>query len=158
MPELTISYDVFEDVNDLPGIEQQLLAEATQALDYSYAPYSGFHVGAAALLADGSVARGWNTENAAYPMCLCAEPACLAAAASLRPGMPVLVMAITVRNPKKAVRQPASPCGPCRQQLLEHEQRFGVALRLILRGEAGPAWVFGSAGSLLPFGFGGEVL
>ncbi|MEM9259221.1 MAG: cytidine deaminase [Bacteroidota bacterium] len=113
---------------------------------------------AAARLADGTVVTGWNTENAAYPMCVCAEPATLAAAASQRPGMPVVAMAITVKSGGQPLDQPASPCGSCRQQLHEHETRFGQKIRLILRGETGPIFVFASAGDLLPFGFSGDLL
>ncbi|MEL7163643.1 MAG: cytidine deaminase, partial [Bacteroidota bacterium] len=119
---------------------------------------SNFRVAAAARLQDGTIVTGWNTENAAYPMCLCAEPATLAAAASTRPGMPVVAMAITVRSAGKTISEPASPCGSCRQQLHEHETRFGQPMKLILRGETGPVLVFDSAGHLLPFGFSGDLL
>jgi len=158
MPIHTITYESFPGPGDLPQADQELLSAAQNALGNSYSPYSNFKVAAAALLEDGTVVTGWNTENAAYPMCICAEPATLAAAASQRPGMPVVAMAITVKSPNQLLEEPASPCGSCRQQLHEHENRFGTKMRLILRGEAGPVYVFDSAGALLPFGFGGELL
>lgn len=158
MPELIIQYDVFESPEDLPEQDQTLLAEAAKARQYSYSPYSNFKVGAAARLSDGSVATGWNTENAAYPMCICAEPATLAAAANLRPNTPVVAMAITVKSANQLINQPASPCGSCRQQLAEHEQRYATKIRLILRGEAGPVYVLKSAETLLPFGFSADLL
>lgn len=158
MPLHTITYQSHPSPEDLPAEDAALLETARAALQHSYSPYSNFKVAAAALLEDGTIVTGWNTENAAYPMCLCAEPAVLAAAASQRPGMPVVAMAITVKSPTQILSEPASPCGSCRQQLHEHENRFGTTMKLILRGESGPVYVFASAGALLPFGFSGELL
>ena len=158
MPTHTISYESFTTPEDLPSEDKHLLATAQTALPNAYAPYSNFQVAAAARLEDGTIVTGWNTENAAYPMCLCAEPATLAAAASQRPGMAVVAMAITVKSANQVLDQPASPCGSCRQQLAEHEGRFGQPIRVILRGEAGPVYVFEAASDILPFGFSGKLL
>ena len=158
MPKHTITYQSHNGPEDLTKPDQELLAAAQKALQHSYAPYSKFNVAAAARLNNGAMVTGWNTENAAYPMCLCAEPATLAAAASQHPGVPVVAMAITVRSAGQTVDQPASPCGSCRQQLFEHETRFGTPVRLILRGETGPVYIFDSAADLLPFGFAGNLL
>jgi cytidine deaminase len=89
--------------------DQELLALAQSAAENAYAPYSNFHVGAAALLRDGRVITGVNVENAAYPLGVCAERCALsrAAAEGARPG-DVEAVAIT-----------ASPCGGCRQWLAE---------------------------------------
>lgn len=158
MPTHSISYTSFDQPGNLDSEDQELLTAAASALEHSYSPYSKFQVAAAARLEDGTIVSGWNTENAAYPMCVCAEPATLAAAASQRPGMPVVAMAITVKSGNLTVGIPVSPCGSCRQQLAEHEGRFGRKMKLILRGETGPVYVFDSAGDLLPFGFSGELL
>jgi cytidine deaminase len=92
--------------------DDELYHLASQAAEAAYAPYSRFHVGAAAVGRDGRVVTGVNVENAAYPLGICAERAALArgVAEGLRPG-DVEAVAIT-----------ASPCGGCRQWLLE----FGV--------------------------------
>ncbi|MCP9236855.1 cytidine deaminase [Lewinella sp. JB7] len=156
--QLTVSYTEFPDPADLPAADRELLDAATTALPTSYAPYSNFRVAAAARLRDGTIVTGANIENAAYPMCICAEPNALAAAASLKPGMPVVSMAVTVKAPGRILSAPASPCGSCRQILSEHESRFGHQLRLILRAETGPTYVFDRASDLLPFGFSGELL
>ncbi len=89
--------------------DQELLELAQAASANAYAPYSNYHVGAAALLRDGRVVTGVNVENAAYPLGVCAERCALsrAAADGVRPG-DVEVVAIT-----------ASPCGGCRQWLAE---------------------------------------
>ena len=153
-----IAYNTYSEVNLLAAADQALLAAATAALPRSYSPYSNFKVAAAARLEDGTVVAAANTENAAYPMCICAEPSAMAVAAALRPGQPVVAMAITVRAPGRILSAPASPCGSCRQILSEHESRFGHRMRLILRAESGPVYVFDSASDLLPFGFSGELL
>jgi cytidine deaminase len=92
--------------------DDDLLARADDAARRAYAPYSGFHVGAAVLARDGRVLAGTNVENAAYPLGTCAETAALAAAVSAgyRPG------------DLEAVAITASPCGGCRQRL--HEFRL----------------------------------
>jgi cytidine deaminase len=158
MPQHTISYESYASPEDLTAADKSLLQTAKSALSHSYSPYSKFQVAAAARLEDGTVVTGWNTENAAYPMCICAEPATLAAAASQRPGMAVVAMAITVKSAGQVLAEPASPCGSCRQQLHEHETRFEQPIKLILRGEEGPVFVFDRAGDLLPFGFSGSQL
>lgn len=158
MPQHLIEYESYPSNACLAPSEQALLTAATNALPHSYAPYSNFRVAAAALLEDGTTVTGTNIENAAYPMCICAEPNAMAAAASIRPGMPVVAMAITVKAPGRILDAPASPCGACRQVLSEHESRFGHKMRLILRAETGPVFVFESASVLLPFGFSGKLL
>jgi len=87
----------------------ELLAAADAAATRAYAPYSGFHVGCALLVHDGRVIEGVNVENAAYPLGVCAERAAFSRAITegLRPG-DFAVAAIT-----------ASPCGGCRQWLIE---------------------------------------
>jgi cytidine deaminase len=89
--------------------DEGLLAAADEAAVRAYAPYSRFHVGCAVLTRDGEVVRGVNVENAAYPLGICAERAAFGRAISegRRPG-DFVAAAIT-----------ASPCGGCRQWLLE---------------------------------------
>jgi cytidine deaminase len=85
--------------------DRELLERAEAASARAYAPYSDFHVGAAARTRDGRVFEGVNVENAAYPLGICAEKAALSRAVSdgVRPGE-VEALAVT-----------ASPCGGCRQ-------------------------------------------
>ena len=89
--------------------DRELLARADAAAIRAYAPYSKFHVGAAVLTRDGRVVEGVNVENAAYPLGICAERAAFARAIAEghRPG------------DFEAVAITASPCGGCRQWLLE---------------------------------------
>lgn len=142
----------------LPSNEQALLTAANAALDKAYAPYSNFQVGAAVLLDNGETLSGANFENAAYPMCLCAERSALATAISTYPDAKVLQMAIRVRNPKKPVTTPAAPCGACRQVMVEAEYRQQGDMKIFLQGESGPVYVLPSAKILLPFYFDGSFL
>ena len=153
-----IAFEEYASRSELPADERQLLDLAVSNLTAAYAPYSHFQVSAAALLSDGSLFTGTNCENAAYPMCLCAERTLLATCFTQKPRERVVKMAITVRNVHNPVTVPASPCGACRQVFHETEQRQKGGIRLILQGETGPIWVFGRSGDLLPFGFGGELL
>ena len=102
--------------------DQRLFEQATEAAERAYAPYSGFHVGAAVRASDGRVIEGVNVENAAYPLGMCAERTAIARAVSegYRPG-DLEVLAVT-----------ASPCGGCRQWLVE----FGIE-RIVYRTARG---------------------
>lgn len=101
-----------------------LLEAAWRAREHAHAPYSRFQVGAALLGSDGTVHGGCNVENAAYPLCLCAERGALSAAVAdgLRPGG--LVAAVVVTE----VAQLTPPCGACRQALVEFAESLPVLL------------------------------
>ena len=82
---LTIKYKEYPSVDALGVADAELMRRAVAATDGAYAPYSGFRVGAAVRLADGSVVVGSNQENAAYPSGLCAERTAIFAASAQRP-------------------------------------------------------------------------
>jgi cytidine deaminase len=151
--KITTTVRVYETPEELPPLHRNLLREAKRALDKAYAPYSGFKVGAAVLLDNGETVSGGNQENAAYPMCLCAERTALSAAASLFSGLAVQAIAITVRNEKKETNRPAAPCGACRQVISEMEDRQGKPMSVILQGESGEIYVLDSGKDLLPLSF-----
>ena len=92
-----------------------LLALARAARGHAYAPYSGFHVGAAVLARDGRTFGGCNVENASYGLCNCAERTALfsAVAAGCRPG-DVVAIAVVADTPEEV-----APCGACRQVMAE---------------------------------------
>ena len=102
---------------------------------HSYAPYSRFSVGAAVLLANGETVCGSNQENAASPSGLCAERTALFFANSHYPDIAVTAIAIAARNEKgEFVEQPVSPCGTCRQVMMESQCRGSQPLRILLYG------------------------
>ena len=104
---------------ELSEEERRLVDAAKEATARSYAPYSRFHVGAAALLANGIIVSGSNQENAAYPSGTCAERTTLFYANSQYPDQPVKALAIAARNASGFLDSPIPPCGACRQVLLE---------------------------------------
>jgi cytidine deaminase len=154
--KVSISYDVYESGEELGKDDAALLQRAIGATDIAYAPYSNFRVGAAALLENGEIVVGSNQENASYPVGLCAERVLLSAVSSVYPDVPIKTMAITYRSESGKSNRPISPCGVCRQTLVEYEARFKRPIRLILGGMEGKIWIIPQAGSLLPFGFSGE--
>lgn len=102
----------------LTDYRADLIAAARGAMDSAYAPYSGFHVGAALLFDDGAIVTGANFENASYGLSLCAETvACsIAAHAGRRGGL----LAVAVLGGMAGrVDAAISPCGRCRQILNE---------------------------------------
>lgn len=147
------SYDVYDSVAELDEQDALLLNEARKVTAVAYAPYSNFHVGAAALLDNGEIVKGTNQENASYPVGLCAERSLLASAASLFPGVAINTMAISYHNLNGNSDRPISPCGMCRQSLVEYEERVSKPIRLIMSGLEGKVIVVEKADALLPFSF-----
>ena len=158
--EITIqtTIEVYKNNTELPETAQKLLAVAKETLPKAYAPYSHFQVAAAVLLANGEVLAGGNQENAAYPMCLCAERVAIGAAHAQFPGVPVVMIAITVQNKRKKVEMPAAPCGACRQVICELESRFGNDIEIYLQAETDEIYKINSGKDLLPLSFDGSFL
>ena len=123
-------------MSELTDAERSLVEQAIAATDRSYAPYSRFHVGAAILLKNGVTVIGCNQENAAFPAGICAERSAIFAAGAQYPDQPVVMMAIAARNEEgEFLDDPVSPCGPCRQVLIETETRFRQPVRILLYGK-----------------------
>lgn len=155
---LQTTFKVYTDSKQLAPADQQLLALAKNALEDSYSPYSQFQVGAGLLLQNGEMLSGSNQENAAYPMCLCAERVALGAAAAQYPKEAILAIAITAKNPRLPQKRPVSPCGACRQVLVETEAKHNQTMRIILQGEVGDIYLIDQARDLLPLSFDGGFL
>ena len=155
---ISILVEIFEKESELLEVDRQLLARATEQVEHAYAPYSKFKVGAAILLANGAIVTGNNVENAAYPMCLCAEQTAMGAAASQYPKVAIVSVAVTVQNEGMNINEPAGPCGSCRQIISEAEDRHQQMISIIMRGETGPIYKVNSAKDLLPISFSGAFL
>jgi len=152
------SFEVYDSIDELSAEDQQLLTEARNVTEQAYAPYSNFRVGAAAKLENGNIVTGTNQENASYPVGICAERVLLSTVSSLYPDVPVTTMAVSYQSNKIKSDHPISPCGMCRQALLEFEGRTSKLIRLILAGIKGKIYVIRSASQLLPLAFGSEEL
>lgn len=122
-------------MNELPEGEQQLVQMAIEATSRSYARYSNFHVGAAVELQNGVRIMGCNQENAAFPAGICAERSAIFAAGAQYPDQPIVTLAIAARaTDGQLTPEPVSPCGTCRQVIIETETRFGMPVRILLYG------------------------
>ena len=114
-----IHMDSLSATSDLPGEFQSLVRQAAEARELAYAPYSKFYVGAALLTADGKTFTGCNVENASYGLSLCAERTAICKAVSEGHK--------TFRAIAVAASPLASPCGACRQFIVE----FGKDITVI---------------------------
>jgi cytidine deaminase len=155
--EIKIVVHEFENIGELPEKDQNLLMEARRITGLAYAPYSGFHVGAAVLLENGMIVAGNNQENSAYPSGLCAERVALFYANANYPDSAVKTIAISAAKNGILVNEPIKPCGGCRQSLAEIEMRFETPIRIILDGKDS-ILILNGVESLLPLSFSKKAL
>jgi cytidine deaminase len=155
--EIKIVVHEYENSNELPIEDQLLLTEARKITASAYAPYSGFHVGAAVLLSNGMIIKGNNQENAAYPSGLCAERVALFYANANYPNSEVKAIAISAAKNGVLVSETVKPCGSCRQAMAEAEVRFETPIRIILDGQDSILLLNGIE-SLLPLSFSKRAL
>ena len=137
---------------DLSKGEGELLRKAHEAASNAYAPYSGFHVGAAVRLKSGTIVIGNNQENIAYPSGLCGERVALFTAGAQFPKEEIESIAIVSPSPL-AMPQSFMPCGSCRQVLRETELRQKTPVKIYLQARDEVVLVSKSASNLLPFSF-----
>ncbi|OWK33447.1 cytidine deaminase [Sphingomonas dokdonensis] len=135
----------------------RLIAQARTAARHAHAPYSGFGVGAAVLLIDGSVVHGANFENASYGLSLCAETVALAtvnAQGRLADVVAIGVVGGMIRDGAIAGEDVVRPCGRCRQVINEAAQIGGRDVRVHCAGAEGEAVNSYLLSQLLPDAFG----
>lgn len=146
-------FTLYPSIAELPTEDLHLMKAAQKAILNAYAPYSNFQVGAALLLENGTIVTGNNQENAAYPSGMCAERVAIWNASSQFPGITIKKIAITVKSKLKQVNKPVSPCGACRQTLLEYEVNQKTPIEVFFTGEVGVVIKAHSLSDLLPFAF-----
>lgn len=154
--QLEINIQHFQ-MDELSADEQELVQAAIKATDNSYAKYSHFRVGAALRLGDGRIIIGANQENAVFPLGLCAERTAIFAAQANYPDQSVTALAIAARNEDGMMKSPVTPCGSCRQVILEVEERYKQPIRILLYGTDG-VYVVNSVRDLLPLCFMDESM
>lgn len=152
--QFQFQYDLLKDWKELPVEDHALVQAAFSAMDRAYAPYSKFLVGAALVLEDGTVVEGNNQENVAFPSGLCAERVALFYAGANYPKGVIKTICIVAQGELMPAAFLLSPCGSCRQVLLESENRQGKAIRVIVVNQDMRTLILDSAKDLLPFGFG----
>jgi cytidine deaminase len=133
-----------DDAVDAPQLDEAgLLRQARDLRHRAYAPYSGFHVGAVLVSASGRTYPGVNVENAAYGLTRCAEQSAVQAMVTAGDTGPVVALAVVGDG-----EEPCTPCGACRQVLLE----FGPDATVLMSGDGGRP-LRATAAELLPHGF-----
>ena len=137
--------------------DQELIAAARAAALKAYAPYSHFSVGCAVESVDGAVVSGANMENACYRLGVCAELAALTAAQAAFGLGKVARIAVAGGNASSgelAGSSPVTPCGGCRQAILEAAELSGQDIEIICSSGDGTRLETHRISALLPRGFG----
>ena len=137
---------------ELSADDRELVDSARRATHNAYARYSHFYVGAALRLQNGDIVIGANQENAAFPSGLCAERSAIFAAQSQQPQQAITALAISARNDRGFLQRPITPCGACRQVVLEMEDRYHRPVRFLLDGTSS-VYEIKSIKDLLPLSF-----
>lgn len=150
--QIRIDYEEYVSVEEMSVSDRDLCRAAVEALNGSYAPYSHFHVGAAVRLSDGTVVRGANQENAAYPSGLCAERTAMFAAGANYPDKDIESIAVVARQDGRICSDPAAPCGACRQVMAQYQTKSGKPMSVILVG-ASRIMKFARVDDILPLIF-----
>jgi cytidine deaminase len=150
--DIIFKYKEFDKDEELDAADRELLNAAKETAINAYAPYSQFKVGAAVRLESGKIVLGTNVENAAFPSGICAERSALSSASSNFPGDKPVALAIAALNESGLTTDPVSPCGNCRQVIVEEEYRNGNNIRIILKGK-NKIRMIEKGGDLLPLQF-----
>lgn len=133
--------------------DQELLKAAKAAMETAYNPYSRFFVGSALRGEGGAIITGSNYENASYGLTLCAERAALARASS-EGHRSFTKVAVIGRGADAPVKEIITPCGMCRQMLLEASHIAGHSIEVIMSSTDMKTIVVATIEELLPLGFG----
>lgn len=155
--EIKINLQEYRSAKEFSEIEQTVIKAALDAKNDAYAKYSHFRVGAAVLLENGEIITGNNQENAAFPSGLCAERVALFYANAKYPETPVSLLVVAAGQKNELTYEPATPCGACRQVMLETELRFKKPIKIIMVGQ-NKIFVINSVKELLPLSFDPNLL
>jgi cytidine deaminase len=157
MSQFQFSYQIIP-FSQLPTEIQELVKPATEAASQAYAPYSHFKVGAAVLLNNGTIITGCNHENASYPAGVCAERAALSSLNMHDKTKTVTAILITYKTQKNNTK-PITPCGICRQTILEVQQWQNAPIKIYMCSpKEEKVLVVENAAHLIPFAFGSDYL
>ncbi len=150
--QVLINYESFDSLIELSDTEKELSLQSMSAAKKAYAPYSKFKVGVSLLLDNGKVITANNQEMAAYPSGLCAERVGVFYANANYPNIPVVLICISAFMNDSLVEEAITPCGACRQVLMEYEAKSSKAMKTILIGKKN-IMAFDSIRKLMPFAF-----
>ena len=138
--------------SELTAEDKKLTSMAKEATKRAYSPYSHFNVGVALLLDNGEILTGANQENAAFSSGTCAERSVIFYAGANYPGVKFRRLAVAAFTNGDFVKTPVSPCGHCRQAILEYETVGGAPIEIVLCGRD-EVYVLHSIKDLMPLSF-----
>ena len=144
-------------IDEFPSQIQEGLNSARKASLRAYAPYSSFFVGAAVVTNTGHIYHGQNQENAAYPLCLCAERVALSHYCSLTDDH-ISAICVYAENRTDSPEACAAPCGACRQVILEYSTRQNKLFPIYSMNQHGYVKAWENVYDLLPDAFKKEHL
>ncbi len=145
-------------LNKFSEHEQSLIKETIKKAKNAYAPYSKFNVSSGILLNDQTILSATNIENASYPIGTCAERNVLSYCISNYPESVITTIAVYAEKSVGKLNEPITPCGMCRQALLEAENKQESNIKLIMIGNDDNFLVITKCAHLLPFAFDGSEL
>ena len=149
--KIEFTYKVLK-TEELSADDALLRSIVIESAQLAYAPYSKYNVGAAVIIRGGGHVRGNNQENAVYPLGICAERLAIFSCKSKFPDSIITTMGIIAMKGDN-IQPSVTPCGACRQVLLETELNQGEDIRIVLFGND-EAVIIHSAKDLLPLYFG----
>ena len=150
--EIKTTFSEYASIEEMQAQDRELAAEAIAAMNNAYAPYSHFHVGAAVRMSNSQIVRGSNQENAAFPSGLCAERTAMFAASAKYPDKDMLSIAIAGGVYGRLAKNPATPCGACRQVMAQYQTKAGKPMSIIMVGSE-KIWKFDRVDDILPLIF-----
>jgi cytidine deaminase len=148
--EITLQYRTYENWRQTLAIPKAIAERLEALLLSAYAPYSNYPVSSIVVMESGEMIVGTNQENGAFPSGLCAERVAVLAAKAAHPNEAIQTVYIMTGESE---REPAAPCGSCRQVLHETELRQIRPFELILLNKTDKALTFTGVQGLLPFSF-----
>ena len=155
---IEFSYEEYSSIAELNLTDRELVEQALVATTQASAQFSKFHVGAAARLSDGQIYLGSNYENTSITSC--AEQELLSYLHALYRNFTIASLAVTFNNANLGSRSdfPITPCGKCRQLLLEAEITSGKPIRVIMAGQSGKVLIATGVASMLPLAYSAEYI
>lgn len=145
-------------IEDFSELEQNLITETIEKAKNAYAPYSKFNVSAGVLLNNDAILTATNVENASYPIGVCAERNVMAFVMSNFPNEEISTVAVYAEKEIEKLKTPITPCGMCRQALLEAENKQNKSIKIIMIGNNNNFLIVEKCVHLLPFAFDGSEL
>jgi cytidine deaminase len=155
---IQFTYEEFSSRDELNLADAELLKRAEEAVTHASPQFSHFNVGTAARLSDGSIYTSSNKENTS--IITCAEQNLLLELHSLFREFTIESIAVTFENmnPGTSSDFPITPCGKCRQLLLEAEDKSGHAMRVIMEGQSGKIYIATGVHTMLPLAYSESFL